>query len=913
MFPYSRLLLCLELKELPLELSIFLQIFLYIFRSQEGEETGGNRILITMSPHLASPPPTPPQGQLRRWGPLSSTPNSNSRLSNAPKAPAPPKTNSFNAPPGPPMPHQINEARSRLRSTGRTLDEIDSSRDIYAGRVRDESYNFSVNSVGSGGPFTPPMSPTSPKSFGTNYSNGRHQPSEVRREPVHISTVGRSQSFHSSAMESSNEPRNTHADYSSQTWKPQRSHSPEPAAPPRQPKTRPLSGLFSTLQSSKKKANRAAKIFDSSWLGKVDNDKADRPKTRKSKKDAEKWDEDSKSTRYSREKENNRPHSAMESGYDHDRNGSTHFSVKMAGKYSQHPTTNGFSGSLSSEAPVPPPRTKRRQRPQTTYYFGEQPESFSTSSKPRPNSIYANVSYGRDTPTKTDYNSRDSYGYSNNRTKMNSSNSRSYENEYNSNDYDRKNLSNGSRNDTYSKTKYSEVEMNRRNDRFNTRADSRQSNGRDHSNDRYDSGYGGRQYDRYDDSYGRKSTDSRRHQEKSNRRTSEERRHGSRKTSKEERGSPTVERRYKTTKTITPVFVMETKQPKQYRSMDVLNSSPERNSPSWTQTLETRRKSTADNRMSSTLPRKVHQTKFTLPSKTYVYGHTDRNDHDRYSGGSMLNVNSDHNTSHDQYNGVSSTNVLRSQSLNVRPAANLSSLRSPNLIASIARSNSTRRPETQSSENLLSSEAYERTETDPTYPRRYQVNGQSDEKKSRFMEGLLNTAPELFHFMHGPGEDTVDKRTVDSPPRLVRPDSSSPSPSANPPKVFTFGRDGSNTLRRGSSGSGHDLNSSTPNLTKTYTNGLSRPSSGYDSGTYSNNSIKRNGSNAQDGNRRQSTFNMKTEGGSLLYSPSFRERSQQMIQKKMQQQQEAKMAASKRASISDQSPILIQVRDWNER
>ncbi|XP_018020287.1 uncharacterized protein LOC108676679 [Hyalella azteca] len=955
-------------------------------RSHESaEEIGGNRILITMSPHPASPPPTPPPSQLRRWGPMASTPN-NVRNDSTPKAPSPLKTSNFSVPPPPPMPHQISEARSRLRSTGRTLDEIDSSRDINAGRVRQESFNFSQNSGSAA--FTPPVSPTSPKSYNTTYANdryqsmepsGRYQPSTANgrydspqsngeydpresnsrhksavsssrfqsfesndryeapppkpaRKPEEsrcnrdTERVGRSQSFHTSAVE-----RDARTDNQDQTWKANRSRSPEPAAPPRQTKNRPLAGLFSTLQSSsKKKANRAAKIFDSSWMHKNDNDKEEKSKSRKSKKSLDNTDDQLKTTRQYREKENDRPFSAMETSYrDNGKNGSTYFSAKMASKLLHPVTTNGFSDSLSTETPVPPPRTKRRPRPQTSYYFGQQPEIRVTSNKPRPNSIYANVNYSRDSSNKLDDGHRESNKFSTYQNRS-SSNGRVFENDYKYNDYNKSNQSR-SRSESHPKNKYSDFEMNRKNESFNHRSDSRLSNVRDHSNDRYDSGYGERQdnygtqqyeFDRYEyDTNGRKSSESRRHPEKYTRRLNEEKKYASRKSSKEEkRGSPVLERRYKTTKTITPVFVMESKQPKQYRSMDLLNdsernTSPDRNS-SWTQTLEPRRRPADESRMSSTLPRKVHQSTYTLPSKTYVYGHGDGHNVNRnFNGGSLLNVTSadyQHQPSRELYNGSVNKNVLRSQSLNVRPVTNLSNLRSPNLIASIARSNSTRRPETMSTENLLSREAYEREEAEPPFAPRSQVNTQTDERKSRFMEGLLNTAPELFHFMHGDGEDVVDnKKRTTSPPRLMRPDPSSPSPlSPNPPKVFTFGREGGNTLRRGSSGSGNDLNSSTSNLNKT-TFGNSRHSSGYDSGTYSTNGIKAR--NNLDGSRRQSTFNMKTEGGSLLYSPSFRERSQQMMQKKLQMQEDAKMAGKRAGLSTDHSPILINVRDWSSR
>ena len=1025
-----------------------------------------------MSPHPASPPPTPPQGPLRRWGNLTSTPVS-SKIPPATKVPDSP------LPPPPPMPHQINEARARLRSTGRTLDEIDSQRDAYNGRVRNNSYSFSQNSD-SGGPFTPPMSPTSPNSFGANYattdkyqttgresrptreeqfqttarndhstsfarkdryqssgrndsffsadredgfqSSGRkdryHSPgpedrylSSSREDRYHQSSredryhlpgpedryhsssredrysygrpdrfqssdkedrfrslgrrksfqsnnwedryqspsqedryqssgredryqsrsredqyetpvredhyersiredrnnsyavnnsshVGRSQSFHNSNVKSS------HEDYTSQTLQP-RSRSPEPEAPPRQGRGRPQSATqFSTLQSPKK-TDKFFKLFGK-WGSKHDDSDTATQSRSKSKKD-KKNNQAKKNEEISREKDiKDRPTSAIDYKDNEFYNeGSTKFSAKMAGKYSE-------------ETPVPPPRTKRRPRPQTTYYFGQQEDGSSRASKQRPHSIYANINYNRnDFDEDNRYASR-SYGKLSSERNGRSSDFNKIsdrENVY-ANGYDRSNLE----------------MMNRKNEYYSSsRSGNRFSKINDLSSERYDSGYGdpNEGNSRYnEENSGRKSVDSRRYEEKSNRRSSEEKRRNLRKSSKEEkskRASPSVERKYKTTKTITPVYVMETKEPKQYRSMDVLNSSPERNGSSWTQTLNAKKRhSDSYDRTSSTLPRKTHHTSFSTPSKTYIYGTDDDNRYSQtkiYNGGSLLNVNRDTEPPATLQNN--NKHVLRSHSLNVKPAANLSSLRSPNLIASIARTNSTRRLDSKSTEDLLEQDLYQReretfSRTDPANP-----EGNTDDKRSRFMEGLLSTAPELFHFIHGEGEDTVDnKKRSDSPPRLVRPPgSASPSPApVNAPKVFTFGRGetGAGTLQRGSSGSRHELNSSATNKTSYSTNSMGRNSSGYDSGSYTN-SMKRNGHSSADlGTRRQSAFNMKTEGSSLLYSPSFRERSLQMKKNRQQMVEEAELAGKRGNLISglqrENAPILVQVnRDWNAR
>lgn len=876
-----------------------------------------------MSPQPASPPPTAPQGSLRQWGALS-------------PSPTPPKS-ANSVPPPPPMPHQISEARAKLRSTGRTLDELDSSRDVYTGRVRNESYNYSQN-TDSGPLFTPPLSPTSPTaSYKTGYVNGRFQNSGSQ-DGNYLTNVGRSQSFQTSNIERIVSQGQHKNDYGVKSYQ-SRPRSPQPSAPPRQGRNKIFAGHFSTLQNPKKKSEQRFK--NESWSREDENNLDDSFHTQFKKSDCA-WQDQRNYSRLSSNRQNERPKSSLENDYgsrntDYSKQGSTHFSAKMAGKFSEPRPSQKSNDMFAADGvtPVPPPRTKRRPRPQTTYYFG-QPTQVASITKHRPNSFYANVSYNTSSATKDDYTDNKKYNYINT-NKMNNkhkstslfSSQNGYQNDYSNNYNEKSSLKNGS---DFQTLRYDDnAAMNRRNDRYNnhnysngqeyssSRSNDRKgySNERDYSNERYDSGFGERQetYGQQRDHYCSKGED--RSGRTSDVRRQDERKRYSRKSNKDEDKTSLVEGRYRTTKTITPVFVMERKQPKQYRSMDVLNTSPERNS-SWTQTLESRRKDSDNNlRISSTLPRKVQHTTYSMPSKTYVYGINSNSDKIRTS---MVNINRKNDYESPSIgltNGNSSKHVLRSHSLNVRPVTNLSNLRSPNLIASIARTSSTRRPETQSSEDLLAKDSYEPTHSEFHFSRPISPpDGQEDDKKSRFMEGLLNTAPELFHFIHGDGEDTIDNRkNPDSPPKLVRPPGSSahsPAP-LNAPKVFTFGREGGNTLRRGSSGSGTDLNTSTSNLNKVgySTNSMSRNSSGYDSGTYSTNSIKRTGSLAQDAaNRRQSTFNMKTQGSSLLYSPSFRERSQQMLEKKQQMQRDAEMIGKRPATLEN-TPILIQVRDYN--
>jgi len=530
-------------------------------------------IKITMSPHPASPPPTPPQGPLRRWGNLTSTP-----ISSKTPPPPPPKTSSN--PPGPPMPHQISEARARLRSTGRTLDEIDSQREIYnAGRVHKNSYSFSQNSD-SNAPFTPPMSPTS---YSNNYSNNNSRYQTTTREDrnnsynreertngygrndsfsradrdhdhgrfdrersygrenrfgnyceerdnsygrkdrlttygsndrennyTNSSHVGRSQSFHASNLQR----RDDSDDYN--TWKP-RSKSPQPEAPPRLTKSRPESAQFSTLQHPKK-SDKLFRLFGIRTKHEdSDGTIARRSKNKKSGDKLSSFFRNNDDRSKDRNKEND---------YHEDKNmyhnqGSTQFSAKMVGKY-------------SDEGPVPPPRTKRRPRPQTTYFFGQDSDDNVKPSRQRPHSIYANVSY--DSSHKNSY--RDENNYRSNGQSTSDLRNTSFRNDRD-NEYGRGYNSYG-RNKSSHSSRFTD-EMNHKNDYYSLKNDGKYSKkyDRDYSNERCDSGYGD-PHDSYNNrhnssrngNYSGRSVDSRKYEEKTYRKSNEERKRNQRKNSR---------------------------------------------------------------------------------------------------------------------------------------------------------------------------------------------------------------------------------------------------------------------------------------------------------------------------------------------------------------------------------------------
>nr|XP_045582351.1 serine/arginine repetitive matrix protein 1-like [Procambarus clarkii] len=354
--------------------------------------------------------------------------------------------------------------------------------------------------------------------------------------------------------------------------------------------------------------------------------------------------------------------------------------------------------------------------------------------------------------------------------------------------------------------------------------------------------------------------------------------------------------------------------------------------------------------------------------------------------------------------------VIRSQSLNVKPAPlsivsspvgvstsnGLSShqrtstvyksspylnLRSPNLIATIARSNSTRRtPEDQNGD-------YDREESPPPGERHSSprhttvsssrntaaynnhnpltVNGQDnreDEKRNRFMKGLLTSAPELFHFIHG---DEVDKQDNDngpnttrqsfnppeSPPQLIRPPESpltSPpatSPPASAPRIFTFGRGEAGSQKRNPSLSQESNNRFSSlgrpreSLTSNYrdNNSSSRRDTASNqrnslSSQYHRNAVLNNNNGTSSLNRPK--FNLKSSGGSsLLYSTSFRNRQDQgpasltrrgsdsndpPTQSQRWREQDDNVVTEKdrgkvASNITRDGAVLIPIRDWNSR
>ncbi|ROT74734.1 hypothetical protein C7M84_006759 [Penaeus vannamei] len=475
-------------------------------------------------------------------------------------------------------------------------------------------------------------------------------------------------------------------------------------------------------------------------------------------------------------------------------------------------------------------------------------------------------------------------------------------------------------------------------------------------------------------------------------------------TTKDNRSSPKVERRFRTEKTITPVVVVpapginnhnssveRTSSQKSlqnrswhYRSMDELSSGMENSTPrsSWTNTVDPRRRprnygDQTKEPETRTLPKKlVNGT--SSPSKTYIFGGDNTSSRSRLSsgtssnlrrahGGSMVNVSLAGMSSpkspvqpEPQETFSSSRNsrhVSRSHSLNVKPAGlsvapsinvapsfpstTLSSqqrtssmykstpyLRSPNLIATIARSNSTRRTD----EDHHSGE-YERATSPPSSERRQwsngsryipennrnsnrndtvtqngSINNRDDEKRDRFMKGLLTSAPELYHFIHGEdnGKQSSDNanRTrnspnpPESPPQLIRPPGSpltSPSatspPASSAPRIFTFGRGENGSLKRTPSLS-QDNNNRFSSLGRhresLNDNNHSNYRDQYTNGNNNNNTNQRNSlssqyhrnamlNNANDGTSslNRPRFNLKAAGGSLLYSPSFRGRNDQ--------------------------------------
>lgn len=545
-------------------------------------------------------------------------------------------------------------------------------------------------------------------------------------------------------------------------------------------------------------------------------------------------------------------------------------------------------------------------------------------------------------------------------------------------------------------------------------------------------------------------------------------------TRRHNQSSPKVERRFRTTKTITPVVVPASTHASEdklknrswhYRSMDELSTGVD-SAPraSWTNTIDPRRKPrqyshTPKEPETQTLPKKMSNGTAS-PSRTYIFGSDSPSRRDmgsrssnshlqRSYGGSMLNVSlasmsspkSTYTTElRDKSPPRSTRPVLRSHSLNIKPAplktngsptepspvtTSLSNtqrtssmyrsspyinLRSPNLIATIARSNSTRRTDSYEEED-----PQERIESPPpaehhrsthstsqhtsrstsSYTNR-NTNSQSinnnnntrnangslnhnnrngpttngdnngEDKRNRFMKGLLTTAPELYQLLHG-DEDGKKKEESgksghsppESPPQLIRPPGSpltSPSaksPSATAPRIFTFGRGEAGSVKRspsapqennnrfsslGRQNDGQPRNSlsgSRDNLSSTpQRNSLTSQYHRQAQLSNSNSGVATNSLN-------RPKFNLKSSGGgSLLYSSSFRNRAEQ--QQQQQQQHQSTLASRRGSDPRDHKPhstpswrdhsevggkhqgnvtsnltrdgaVLIPIRDWNSR
>ncbi|KAG7174445.1 hypothetical protein Hamer_G003389, partial [Homarus americanus] len=519
--------------------------------------------------------------------------------------------------------------------------------------------------------------------------------------------------------------------------------------------------------------------------------------------------------------------------------------------------------------------------------------------------------------------------------------------------------------------------------------------------------------------------------------------------------SPKVERKFRTTKTITPVIVPKTtttasstnhnssmkNRSWHYRSMDELSTGVD-STPraSWTNTVDPRRRPRDYSHQAKepemrTLPKKLVNGTLS-PSKTYIFGgdntsngsrvRSESSSHLRRShGGSMVNVSLAGMSSPKSKAVVEPQDrqspprdirpVIRSQSLNVKPAplsvppstvspsVGLSShqrtssvyksspylnLRSPNLIATIARSNSTRRSDEDHNGNhereespppaeryrsprQVSGSSSRRASLTPTHNHSNApvMNGQDsreEEKRNRFMKGLLTSAPELFHFIHGdevdkPGNDNAPSRTrqpsnpPESPPQLIRPPESpltSPTvtspPASAAPRIFTFGRGETGSLKRSPSllqennnnnrfsslgrpreslsSSHRDNNISSSQRETTTTNQRNSLSSQY----HRNALLNQNGTNSLS----RPKFNLKSsgDGSSILYSTSFRNRQEPNTtslnrrgsdsydpppqSRRWREQEDAvegKSGGKVTSNITRDGAVLIPIRDWNSR
>ena len=445
---------------------------------------------------------------------------------------------------------------------------------------------------------------------------------------------------------------------------------------------------------------------------------------------------------------------------------------------------------------------------------------------------------------------------------------------------------------------------------------------------------------------------------------------------------PKIERRFKTTKTITPVVVLdanelisknkteeqekeEKRKARHYRSMDQLNDAPRS---TWTSTINPKRRPKTmyveDNSRPTTLPRKsVHD--YDPPNKRYFFGQGEPTNklRNRLNGhsGSMINVSNNRSEkieteNHNSMNNYERTtlsslrnnsnkSVNRSHSFNIQPANNIKNsshnktftesfeekksssvyhsspylnLRSPNLIASIARTNSIKK--------LNDSSANSDKENSPSYNGTRNSNSfddeNDDEKRKVFMKGLLTNAPELYHYLHG----EENNNSSSEPPRLIRPpelsnDQSAPSTPrhTSTPKYFTFGRDSTSNSRSNS----RSNSISNKGNNNSYFNSIDRNRKNIENDSkFSSPSSPTSPTNNYLNTRRSSNFNLKTKGSSLLYSPSFRSNTEKAPppwerRDSGEKNSENETWSSKhRVSSSLQrndGPVLIQVRDWNTR
>ena len=422
--------------------------------------------------------------------------------------------------------------------------------------------------------------------------------------------------------------------------------------------------------------------------------------------------------------------------------------------------------------------------------------------------------------------------------------------------------------------------------------------------------------------------------------------------------SPKIEKRYRTTKTITPVVVvdanelrskkereeqeqLEKRRARHYRSMDQLNDAPRS---TWTSTVDPRRRPRSsyieEESRPTTLPRKTHDES---PNKSYFFGQGEpsSNLRSRLNGhsGSMINVSNNKYSINSSQNYSSSngqttlsslrnnrSSVSRSHSFNVQPGSKLQNgnsnktfaesaeekksstlyrsspylnLRSPNLIANIARSNSIKK--------LNESSTNGATENTSIMNGSRDLNEEEDDKKRKvFMKGLLTNAPELYHYLHG------EEQSSSEPPQLIRPPDRQQSTPSTPqgtstPRYFTFGRELNSNRSNSISqrGLNNNTNSNTNSLGRTRTMNEEN-----ESRTTLNSSVLNN-------SNRKSTYNLK--GGSLLYSPKFRP---QQDKTPPWERRDSNDRASenedwankhKISSSLRNGPVLIQVRDWNTR